>query len=166
MPSMPERIMRRVQQVLGLGRSSTDPDDSGPVQIVQVQINDLQTIDGMPVVHSFGFSSSAPRGSSIVRLSVAGDGSGGLIIAMLDQDSRPRGLTPGQSQQYDAHGSKVLLPNDGTIRISAPGEALRRLVTDVFQDLFNNHTHPGNGQPPTQKITAAHLTGGLRGGGP
>jgi len=166
MPRMAERIMRRVQHAFGFGRSSTAPDDSGPVQVVQVKINDLQTVDGLPVVHSFGFSSSAPEGSSVVRVSVAGDGSGGVIIAMVNQDARPRGLMVGQSVQYDASGSQVLCANDGTILAFAPGETLRKLVTDVFVELFNAHTHPGNGQPPTQKMTPVHLTGGLRGGGP
>lgn len=166
MASIPERLMRRVQHALGLGWISTTPDDSGPVQTAQIQVNDLQTIDAVPVVYPFGFSAVPPIGSVTVRLSFAGDTSAPVVVAALHQDSRPRDLLPGQSVLYDQHGSRFLLGNDGTLQAFAPGETLRKLVTEVFVELFNAHTHPGNGQPPTQKMTAAHITGGLRGGGP
>ncbi|WP_424140250.1 phage baseplate assembly protein domain-containing protein [Roseomonas chloroacetimidivorans] len=163
---MSEHLRRRVQHTAGSGWLSTAPDDGGKVQQAQVKINDLQTIDRVPVVHHFGFSSAAPINSMVVRLSMAGDTSNGVIVGTLHQSSRPTGLSPGQSLQYDLFGSRVFCANDGTIHISAPGEALRKLVTEVFMELFNQHTHPANGSPPTQKMTTAHLTGGLRAGGP
>ncbi|MFC0407911.1 phage baseplate assembly protein domain-containing protein [Roseomonas elaeocarpi] len=159
-------VMTRLRQALGLGWLSTPPDDSDVVQTAQVKINDLQTVDRVPVVHHFGFSSCAPVNSVTVRLSMGGDTSTSVVLAAVHQASRPRGLKPGQSLLYDIVGSRVFLPGDGTIQVSASGETLRKLVTEVFLELFNSHTHPGNGSPPAQKMTAAHLTGALRGGGP
>ena len=46
---------------------------------------------------------------------------------------------------------------------AATGE-LKRLVTETFMQLFNEHTHPipsgGNTEAPTQQMTADNLTGG------
>lgn len=47
--------------------------------------------------------------------------------------------------------------NETTVTIVGSGSALA-LVTAAFQTLFNTHTHPANGQPPTQQMTSAQLT--------
>lgn len=41
---------------------------------------------------------------------------------------------------------------------TAATEKVSRLVTAAFEALFNNHTHPANGSPPTQQMTSAQLT--------
>jgi hypothetical protein len=41
---------------------------------------------------------------------------------------------------------------------TAATEKVSRLVTAAFEALFNNHTHPSNGSPPTQQMTSAQLT--------
>lgn len=53
---------------------------------------------------------------------------------------------------------KVLLNSAAEIDIGNLGATLHRLVTDAFQTLFNTHTHPASGQPPTQQMGATHLT--------
>ena len=41
---------------------------------------------------------------------------------------------------------------------TAATEKVSRLFTAAFEALFNNHTHPSNGSPPTQQMTSAQLT--------
>ena len=74
----------------------------------------------------------------------------------------------------DDHNSVVIYGPDGVILrnqsktvtltltgsgvvIKGSGSALA-LVTQAFETLFNTHTHPGNGDPPTQQMTSAQLT--------
>lgn len=47
--------------------------------------------------------------------------------------------------------------DETTVTIKGSGSALA-LVTSALQALFNGHTHPANGQPPTQQMTSAQLT--------
>lgn len=42
--------------------------------------------------------------------------------------------------------------------IKAASGTVHKLVTDAMQALFNTHTHPNNGQPPTQQMSSAQLT--------
>ena len=50
----------------------------------------------------------------------------------------------------------LTLTGSGVV-IKGSGSALA-LVTQAFETLFNTHTHPGNGDPPTQQMTSAQLT--------
>lgn len=56
--------------------------------------------------------------------------------------------------------------NAPVISMGSTGQTLRKLVTEVFQNLFNSHTHPtpsGQSSPPTQTMDATHLTSTVRG---
>lgn len=50
-----------------------------------------------------------------------------------------------------------LTVNGTNVTIQGSGTALA-LVTQAFEALFNGHTHPSNGAPPTQQMTSAQLT--------
>ena len=119
MASMVERVMRRVQQALGLGETSTAPNDSGPVQTVQVRLDSLRTVDGVPVVQQFGLTSCLPIASQVVRLTAQGDSTSGVIIGSVHHASRPRGLKPGQAMVHDQIGSNIMLTNGNTIVATA-----------------------------------------------
>lgn len=55
-----------------------------------------------------------------------------------------------------------------SISLGAAGQSLLAFVTSAFQSLFNSHTHPdpqgGNTSPPTQQMTASHMTTTVKGG--
>ncbi len=65
-------------------------------------------------------------------------------------------------------GGTTLLIQDGTAKVTAgsiqlgDGGTLQELVTAAFMTLFNEHTHPANGAPPTQQMTNAQLTSVLK----
>ncbi len=153
----------RVELIVGAGRL-TLVDDTGPVQTGQVQLSAVETRDKMPLIQHFGFQSSPPAGSDVVHLSIAGDRGRSVVIASNHQPSRPKGLARGGVRVFDQGGVQVLIGNDGTIQINAPGETLHHLLTDLAAQIFNEHTHPSVGAPPTQQMTAAHWTTATRAG--
>ena len=108
------RLARRVLQMVGRGRIRF-VDDSGAVQRVQVQFNDLETIDEMLRVSEFGFASNPPPGTDAVALFIAGDRSGGLIIGTNNQQYRMVALGSGDAAIYDSRGQSVWLTDAGIV---------------------------------------------------
>jgi phage gp45-like len=149
--------------LIGLGKLELI-DDSGPVQLGQVRLSASEVRDGMPIPNQFGFQSSAPTGSDVVHVSMDAQRSKSVVVGTNHQASRLKNLAPGGTRMHDQGGVEILIGNDGSIKISAPGEALHPLLTQLAAMLFNTHTHPGNGQPPTQQMTAAHWTTATRAG--
>ena len=151
------------QMTLGIGKVKL-VDDTGTVQVAQLQLSASETRDATPMVKHFGFDSSAPPGSDVIFGALGGQRTKVFGIGTNHQPSRLKNLPSGGSRQYDQGGRQVLLDNSGLIQLFAPGEVLHRLVTEVFMSLFNEHTHggiePGGGSTtaPNQQMTAAHLT--------
>lgn len=113
-------IFDRIRNLFGRGRI-TLVDDSGPVQIVQLRMNGLEVPAGRFRVPEFGFSSNPPIGSDAVAAHVAGDRSAGVVVGTNHQQSRPRGLSPGESILYSQDGKSVYL-KDGAIVLEAKGQ--------------------------------------------
>ncbi|MGS1064328.1 phage baseplate assembly protein V [Burkholderia glumae] len=113
-------IFDRIRNLFGRGRI-TLVDDSGPVQIVQLRMNGLEVPAGRFRVPEFGFSSNPPIGSDAVAGHVAGDRSAGVVVGTNHQQSRPRGLSPGESILYSQDGKSVYLKN-GAIVVEAKGQ--------------------------------------------
>lgn len=134
-------------------------DDTGTVQMGQIRLSPSEVRDGMPIPNQFGFQSNAPAGSDVVHLSLDAQRSKSLVVATNHQASRLKNLPSGGSRMHDQGGVEILMANDGSIKISGPGEVLHALLTQLAATLvYNIHTHPGPGEPPTQKMTAAHWT--------
>jgi phage baseplate assembly protein V len=112
---------RQIQHAIGFGGVSAVADDSGPVQMVQVKVNDMQTIDGVPVVYFFGFSSSPPIGTDVVRVAAQGDPTLSVVIAHNDQSLRPTNVQPGGTIVYDASNRSLFFVPGGPIQINANG---------------------------------------------
>ncbi len=113
-----ERLFRRVQMMLGRGRV-THVDDTGPVQIMQATMTGLETADNRLRVAEFGFTSNPPVGSDVLALHVAGDRGSAAVIATSHQESRPRGLQPGESILYSQDGKQVYMTASGGIVVEA-----------------------------------------------
>lgn len=105
--------------MIGRGRVKF-ADDSGSVQIVQVQLGPLETNDCLRLAE-FGFTSNPPVGSDVAAVFIAGDRSNGIIIATGNQTLRLKNLLPGESALYDALGKYVYLTENG-IEIEANGQ--------------------------------------------
>ncbi|MGZ8370040.1 MAG: phage baseplate assembly protein V [Caulobacteraceae bacterium] len=89
------------------------PDDSGEVRLLQADLLADETIDAVEHMQSYGFSSMAKAGSDGVFLSVAGRRAGGVVICVVDRESRFTGLQPGEAVLYDDQGQVVHLKRDG-----------------------------------------------------
>lgn len=95
-------------------------DDSGAMQRLQVRLNALQTIDGVPYMSHFGFSGRAPVGSDALVAFVGGDRGNGVVLGTNHPDSRPRNLEQGEAAVYNQPGILIYLSNGGLV-IEAAG---------------------------------------------
>ncbi|WP_245964793.1 phage baseplate assembly protein V [Trinickia dinghuensis] len=105
--------------IAGRGRVSAPVNDEGGVQLLQAQINGLETIDNLKRVAEFGFTSVPPQGSDVAIVFVGGDRSSGLVIATNHQGSRPTGLQPGETTIFTADGKQIYLTAGGGIKVLA-----------------------------------------------
>jgi phage baseplate assembly protein V len=106
------RVVRRVLQAMGRGRV-TAVNDGGVVQMLQVQLNPLETIDNVPRLAEFGLTSNPPDGASVAMMFIGGDRSNGVVVATGDQKSRPTGLLSGETMVYNLVGIKIYLSKAG-----------------------------------------------------
>lgn len=113
-----DRLFKRVRTLVGIGRTTTPPNDGGAIQTVQIKLDDLRTRDQTKIMYHFGFTACLPVGSDVVLLTVAGDLSNGVTVATAHQPTRPTGLQPGEVKLYDAFGKYVYL-KDGEIIVEA-----------------------------------------------
>lgn len=120
-PNIAARLARRVLNAIGRGRVTTS-NDSGVVQLIQAKFNDLETIDGMPRIAEFGFTSRPPTGSDVLAVFIGGDRSSGVIAGTNHQASRPKGLAEGESKLYSVDGKYVYITASGGISIFANGQ--------------------------------------------
>ncbi|MBB6320596.1 phage baseplate assembly protein V [Paraburkholderia tropica] len=116
-----DRAARRILNLIGRARINLI-DDTGPVQMAQVTVNDLETIDKVPVVQAFGFGSNPPNGSDVALVFVGGDRSNGVVVATNSQKYRVRNLEPGESVIYTQDGKQIYLTASGGIKVAANGQ--------------------------------------------
>jgi len=116
-----DRAVRRIQMMLGRGRVML-VDDSGPVQKIQVRSNKHEVADDRLRVTEFGFSSNPPVGSDVLTSHISGDRTDGAVYATNHQESRPRGMAPGESMLYSEDGKQIYLTASGGIVVEAKGQ--------------------------------------------
>lgn len=126
-------ILDRIRNLFGRGRI-TLVDDSGPVQMVQLRMNGIERPSSRYRVPEFGFSSNPPIGSDALAAHIAGDRSAGAVVGTNHQQSRPRGLAPGESILYSEDGKSVYLKN-GSIVVEAKGQDV--VVNDAANVTWN-----------------------------
>lgn len=158
-PGFSSRVARRIRTLLGIGRIEVTT-DSGRSQTAQVVLNELETIDAMPRVTEFGFSSRPPEGSEAVMVFQGGERSDGVIVGTHHAPSRPRNLEVGETQIYTASGIYIYLTNGGiviealglpvtvnnatTVTVNAAEEAIWNTpILKVSGDIIDNYeTNP------------------------
>ncbi|MGF6978944.1 phage baseplate assembly protein V [Paraburkholderia sp. JPY465] len=103
-------------------------DDSGVVQLVQMQLSENETRDSTPRLAEYGFQSNPPAGSDAVAVFLAGKRSNGIVIACGSQQYRMRGLKSGEVALSDNIGQSVYLTASGIV-VNGGGNPV--LVTDT-----------------------------------
>lgn len=126
MTQMLERMWRRILMVVGHGQSSTNVDDTGPIQIVQVSFppDGHQIVDGIPIFQNYGFSSNPPPGTDFAVTAIGGDRSKAVAIGSNNKTLRYRNLRVGGTIMYDQQGNIVLLDDTG-IKILAASQPIQ-----------------------------------------
>lgn len=113
---MLEKLYWAVKRIVGRGRGVVET-DTGPVQLVQLQLSDLEISDQLPRIAEYGFQSCPPDGFTGVALFFGGDHSGGVVIATQHQTYRFQPLAKGEVALSDNIGQSVYLSATG-IRIT------------------------------------------------
>lgn len=116
-------LSRRIGTIVGRGRI-TSTNDGGSVQLVQVQVNDLETIDNLPRLAEFGLTSVAPTGADVAMVNFGGARNNSAVIATGHQASRPTGLAAGETMLYSQDGKHIYLTAAGGIVVEAKGQAV------------------------------------------
>ncbi|HDR9036127.1 TPA: phage baseplate assembly protein V [Burkholderia vietnamiensis] len=117
------RMARFLTVVTGWGRV-TQQNDSGGAQLLQVQVNERETIDGLPRIGEFGLTSVPPDGSDIAMVNLGGGRNNAVIVGTNHQGSRPRNLQPGETMLYSQDGKSVYLTAGGGIVVDAKGQSV------------------------------------------
>lgn len=131
-------LYTRVAMLFGRGRITGIVDDSGSVQVMQVQKSGLEVADDQYRIAEFGFTSNPPVGSDVLSLHVAGDRTAGAVIGTNHQPSRPKGLQPGETMLYSQDGKYVYMTASGGISVFANGQPVN--VTGATQVTINAST--------------------------
>lgn len=124
-----ENLFWSLMRSLGRGRL-TRIDDTGPVQLVQMQLSAGETRDKTPRLAEYGFQSHPPAGADAVALFLGGDRTNGFVIACNHQQYRVRGLASGEVCVSDDKGQSVLLSAAGIV---VNGGGLPVLITNTPQ---------------------------------
>ncbi|ASW00516.1 hypothetical protein CJU94_19450 [Paraburkholderia aromaticivorans] len=150
-----ERLFMRLRGLFGRGRV-TYVDDSGPIQKMQVRANGLVTSDNRFRFADFGFTSYPPYGSDVAYGAIAGDPGNVAVIATNHQQSRPTGLSAGESMLYSQDGKYVYMTASGGIVVEAKGQDV--VVNDARNVTWNlsgklKIVAPGGVEIDTPEIT-------------
>lgn len=113
-----ERLERRTGSPFALSKLTMPADDSGVVQMMQVQLDPLSTRDGVPVLYHHGFFSSPPPGADLHVSFIDGNRSKAVIVATGHQTYRFKGAASGDAGLF-AQGQLIHL-NSGEITIKGP----------------------------------------------
>ena len=99
-------------------------DDSQGLQVVQVEVLNGETREGVERIQNYGFSAVPPEGAEAVLVSVGGRRDHALVIAMEHRAYRIRNQESGEVAIYDVNGSTVVLKANGDIEITAAGNVI------------------------------------------
>ncbi len=154
-----QRVVTRLQAMVGRGKVTLVDDIGDTVQRLQARFSALELRDGIPRLAEFGFTSRPPAGSDCVAIYVGGDRSNGVVIATGNQTYRLKGLGDGDAALYDSRGQSVWLTSAGIVvngaglpltikntpTVSMPDTTLLELPKgDVLASGISlvHHTHP------------------------
>lgn len=111
-----ERLRNRIMVMIGRGFISA-ANDTGNLQILQLALGQNETMDNVPRLAEYGYTSLPPIDgkATAVVLFINGDRANGVAIATGHVPSRKKGLKAGESALYDDLGQTVYLTRTGII---------------------------------------------------
>jgi phage gp45-like len=128
------RLLMHVAPVL-----LTSIDDSGPVQIAQIRINDTpELIDNVKVPQLYGISAVAPtdpQPSDALAVFITGQRSNGVIVATNNQQYRLQNQQPGETSLYTDEGDTIGLNRGNIINVKS-----KKTINVNGQDQVNVNT--------------------------
>ena len=111
-----QRLAARVSMALGIGRQTSDTDESQGTATLQAALPAGELRSDLPLVQQFGFCSRPIPGCDVIVAYQSGDRSKGVVIATGHQPSRPQDLQPGEvCVLHPPTGSRIWLQQDGSI---------------------------------------------------
>lgn len=98
--------------------------DAGKIQVVQVKGLAGESLDGVPRMAEFGFSSNPPKGSDAVVVAVGSSRESLVVIATEHKQTRIKNLVSGESVIYTDDGTKIHLKKNGQILVKTTTKVL------------------------------------------
>lgn len=116
---------------------------------VQVQVDEEDTADDVPLYQPQGFRVRPPRDAEAILLAIEGEGMNTVAVAAMDRDSCPTDdIEQGEGGLYYAGTWKVFMDKDGNVhlgdKVGADFVALAQKVLDelnAVKSAFDGHTH-------------------------
>ena len=130
-------LARGIQLLIGIGRVRASQEKS-MVGTLQVQLNAMETVDGLVNSSHYGFHSRPHAGCDAVVAFVGGDRSKGVVISTGDQRYRVQ-LSDGEVVVHDDLGQSVhlkrtgIVVNGGGLPITLTNTPKVRMETPVLQ---------------------------------
>ena len=109
-------VFRRIRALITYARVLR-VDDSGELQLLQIEGYLSETREGVERIGEFGFASNPPTDSQAVVLARGGSRGKLLVIGIEDRRFRPKNLPSGSSEIYAQNGTRVRVNADGSIEI-------------------------------------------------
>lgn len=113
-----DRVLLKVRQMVSRGVVLL-VNDATKMQEMQLKVMADDTMDGVERFQNYGFTSVPHAGSEPITLTVNGDKSHTVVIAVDDRRYRLKGLENGEVALYDDQGQKIVLKRD-QILVEAP----------------------------------------------
>lgn len=126
-------MQNQLANVIKIGRTTTATDEATGTANVQVQHSPFDTHTGIEIAQQFGHASAPPVGSAVITVAIGGDANKKFVVATHNDGLRPQNIPAGGSVQYDAAGTQVSLPNDGTIILKIGDTTILKATKDGIE---------------------------------
>lgn len=153
-----QRVLQPIKNRLSLmiGRAILNViDDSQGIQFVQLSALAGETLDKIPRMQNFGFTSNPPAGSEAIVLSLGGNRENMVVVATENRDSRFKSLAAGESAQYSADGASFALKTGkkaemivSKLKITGDSHELIQVLDDLVTAIINARTNTAIGPMP------------------
>lgn len=161
-PDMRREIAEEVRRQVNIILSGQAADNTATTETIENLFPGMPAIENRPVMHPFGISSRAPRGTISV-VGRQGDHAGNRLVLGHRDANRPA-VEQGEVKLYNEFGQVIYLQEDAikigddeTTNPAVMGNELKSLLLDLIE-WITNHTHVGNlGAPTSPPVEAAQL---------
>lgn len=123
-------FIRRINMMISRGALEGTSDD-GDIQTMQVALLADETADDVERIQTYGLSTNPPNGGDALVAFVGGNRDHGVVLAVNDRGSRPKGLKSGEVVLYNDQSVKLSLTADGDLAI----ETKRHVEIEATEDI-------------------------------